>query len=174
VPSGDSPDGMGATVRANRGALSPRLLFAVPVGGSPTGAGESPALPIFKTRSYTSRRFSCAAFTLVELLVVIAVIAILAALLLPALAKAKASAKCAACKSNLRQLGIALTMYVGDNQKYPGPIMPEDGGPLEPIGPGEGWSGPLNAYLPGENEPASLSMEFCATRDKPNKKWSKL
>jgi len=92
------------------------LLFAVPVGGSPTGAGESPALPIFKTRSYTSRRFSCAAFTLVELLVVIAVIAILAALLLPALAKAKASAKCAACKSNLRQLGIALTMYVGDNQ----------------------------------------------------------
>ena len=51
MPSGDSPDGMGATVRANRDALSPRLLSAVPVGGSPTGAGESPALPIFKTRS---------------------------------------------------------------------------------------------------------------------------
>ena len=31
--------------------LSPRLLSAVPVGESPTGAGESPALPIFKTRS---------------------------------------------------------------------------------------------------------------------------
>ncbi len=53
-------------------------------------------------------------FTLVELLVVIAVIAILAALLLPALAKAKASAQSAACKSNLRQLGIALTIYLGD------------------------------------------------------------
>ena len=92
-------------------------------------------------------------FTLVELLLVIAVIAVLAALLLPALARAKASAKSAACKSNLRQLGIALTMYVSDYQKYPGPIMPEDGGPLEPVGPREGWSGPLNAYLPGEGWP---------------------
>src|SRR2546426_10169292 len=59
-------------------------------------------------------------FTLVELLVVIAVIAILAALLLPALAKAKASAQSAACKSNLRQLGLALNMYVDDWGKYPG------------------------------------------------------
>ena len=51
VPSGDSPDGMGATVPANGDGLFSRLLSAFPVGGSPTGAGESPALPIFKTRS---------------------------------------------------------------------------------------------------------------------------
>ena len=66
------------------------------------------------------------AFTLIELLVVIAILALLAALLLPALARAKATAKSAACKSNLRQLGLALNMYVGDYDKYPGPRPTSD------------------------------------------------
>jgi prepilin-type N-terminal cleavage/methylation domain-containing protein len=55
------------------------------------------------------------AFTLVELLVVLAVIAILAALLLPALARAKDSARRACCVSNLHQLGLATQMYWDDN-----------------------------------------------------------
>jgi prepilin-type processing-associated H-X9-DG protein/prepilin-type N-terminal cleavage/methylation domain-containing protein len=59
------------------------------------------------------------AFTLVELLVVLAIIALLVGLLLPTLNRVRASGRSAKCRSNLHQIALALRMYVDDNNAYP-------------------------------------------------------
>jgi len=55
------------------------------------------------------------AFTLIEILVVMAILAIIAAILFPVFSRAKAAAKKTACISNLKQMGQAILMYMGDN-----------------------------------------------------------
>jgi prepilin-type N-terminal cleavage/methylation domain-containing protein/prepilin-type processing-associated H-X9-DG protein len=71
-----------------------------------------------------ARRERASAFTLIELLVVIAIIAIIAALLLPAVTNALEQGRMAKCTSNVRQMALALTMYVDDQGYYPPHLYP--------------------------------------------------
>ena len=87
-----------------------------PAGSSAPGAGRNWArLAREHPGSPAPERAAHGAFTLVELLVVVAIIALLAALLLPALARGKVSAHRLRCVSNLRQLGLAGQMYWDDH-----------------------------------------------------------
>jgi prepilin-type N-terminal cleavage/methylation domain-containing protein len=105
------------------------------------GMGERPP------RSATS------AFTLIELLVVIAIIAILAAMLLPALSLAKSKADRVSCLGNLKQMGMALIMYAGDNaDKIPPPRFADDPA-----------TQPWKAYLVFDGVPVPLSHGYFYT-----------
>jgi prepilin-type N-terminal cleavage/methylation domain-containing protein len=85
------------------------------------------------------RRKESRAFTLAELLVVMAIIAILAALLLPTLATSKEQGKRTNCRSNLHQLVLALQMYAGDNKDNLLPGTCDDGLDYPPVISDNSW-----------------------------------
>jgi prepilin-type N-terminal cleavage/methylation domain-containing protein/prepilin-type processing-associated H-X9-DG protein len=87
-----------------------------------------------------SRTFQRRGFTLIELLVVIAIIAILAAILFPVFARAREQARKASCQSNLKQIGLAIAMYVQDyDETYPMAYMGY-------AAPNPDWFGNNNSY----------------------------
>ena len=86
------------------------------------------------------------AFTLIELLVVIAIIA---GLLLPVLSRAKQAGQSAACRSNLRQWGIALRLYADDYSVYPAHNDPAPSVPNPDLGVGT-WYDHLTQYTGSE------------------------
>ncbi|MFG0328388.1 MAG: type II secretion system protein [Phycisphaerales bacterium] len=78
-------------------------------------------------------------FTIVEVLVVVGIMALLIALILPALSKTRRSSQTAASASNLKQLGVALEMYTGDNRGWLPRALPLVNDPSDPASWDEPW-----------------------------------
>ncbi len=100
------------------------------------------------SRVQAARRRSLG-FTLIELLVVIAIIAILAAMLLPSLSSAKEKSMRARCASNLKQTGLATTLYMGDcNERFPSALSKDPY--LGPTYTYDLWGGKRGTDLTGD------------------------
>lgn len=118
------------------------------------GAAQILPSPLDSTGRLSPRRtdtLTRPAFTLIELLVVVAIIAILIALLLPAVQQAREAARRAQCKSNIRQITLALHNYHEVHSIFPsGQYFCKPGtacGDRQSFAPGWGWSASLLPYV---------------------------
>ncbi len=112
------------------------------------------------------------AFTLVELLVVIAVISLIAAIVFPAVSRVRESGRRTGCLSNLKQIGLGALMYIQDyDEKFPGGRITAKAGGL--VG-GWSWAGeihpyvrtdkvfkcPSDSFVPADNTDAAISYAY--------------
>jgi prepilin-type N-terminal cleavage/methylation domain-containing protein/prepilin-type processing-associated H-X9-DG protein len=98
------------------------------------------------------------AFTLVELLVVLAIIGVLIALLLPAVQSARESARRSSCANNLKQIGLALQSYHGVHRSFPAGYISDVDAMGNDVGPGWGWAAVLLPFL--DEKPLFNTIHF--------------
>ena len=109
-------------------------------------------------------------FTLVELLVVMAIIALLLSILMPALGRAKSMAMQVKCAHNLKQIYLAMHLYLdGNDDTYPCADDPVAISPFYCLWMGRGWRSFVEPYLGGNIDPNNPSVLFCP-RDRISKK----
>jgi len=115
---------------------------------------------IRNSKYFGPRRGGKAAFTLIELLVVIAIIALLLSVLVPTLSKARAIAKRVVCAHNLKQISLAVDLYLYSNDHlYPCAQDPLPAGYW--LWMGRGWRSFVEPHLGGNIDPNNPSVLFC-------------
>lgn len=133
-------------------------------------AGISDAKSNWTTRKLVMKAFQknpAEAFTVVELLIVVAVVAILAAMLLPVIARRNARSSKINCVNNLKQVGLSSRVWAMDNQdKYPMQVSATNGGTMELANTGVVF---VN-FLVMSNELSTPKILFCPEETDPAKK----